>query len=184
MAFEVGQHQHGVIIQDMFADGQFRKPFPAGNGKAYVPVLIHDVDGAEGPAVGPQGFTMPFRGLPRTGIQNIAFHNAAVRNIRLESPDHFAGQNIRTMRFARMQLDGDLAAHAMIDAGIDLHQPFEADVLREKDLGLFLRRGHSSIDPGEAPKSEGPYSERSALQKTPAGKLFSHIMNSLIASPQ
>ena len=39
-------------------------------------------------------------------------------------------------------------------------------------------------DPGEAPKSEGPYSERSALQKTPAGKLFSHIMNSLIASPQ
>ena len=51
MAFEVGQHQHGVIIQDMFADGQFRKPFPAGNGKAYVPVLIHDVDGAEGPAV-------------------------------------------------------------------------------------------------------------------------------------
>ena len=50
------------------------------------------------------------------------------------------------MRFARMQLDGDLAAHALIDAGIDLHQSFEADVLRKKDLGLFLRRGHSIID--------------------------------------
>lgn len=83
-----------------------------------------------------------------------------------------------------MQLDGDLAAHALIDAGIDLHQSFEADVLRKKDLGLFLRRGHSSIDSGEATQSEGPCSERSAFQKTPAGKLFSHIVNSLIASPQ
>ena len=49
---------------------------------------------------------------------------------------------------------------------------------------LAFSCGAASIDPGEAPKSEGPYSERSALQKTPAGKLFSHIMNSLIASPQ
>ena len=46
------------------------------------------------------------------------------------------------MRFARMQLNGDPADHALIDAGVDLHQPFEADVLRKKDLGLFLRRGN------------------------------------------
>ena len=63
MAFEVGQHQHGVIIQDMFADGQFRKPFPAGNGKAYVPVLIHDVDGAEGPAVDFKGLEVILGGV-------------------------------------------------------------------------------------------------------------------------
>ena len=91
MPFEMGQHQHGVIIQDMFADGHFRKPFSAGNGEAYVPILIHDVNGAESPAVGPQGFTMPFRGLPWAGIQNITFHNAAVRDVRLKPSDHFTG---------------------------------------------------------------------------------------------
>lgn len=105
MAFEVGQHQHGVIIQDMFADGQFRKPFPAGNGKAYVPVLIHDVDGQK-----VQPLVLRVSRCPSVvclGLGYKTLHSTMLLSeYSLEST--IRGQNIRTMRFACMQLDGDL----------------------------------------------------------------------------
>ena len=60
------------------------------------------------------------------------------------------------MRFARMQLDGDLAAHALIDAGIDLHQSFEADVLRKKDLAFSCGAAIAVSTLNKPPKAKAP----------------------------
>ena len=71
MALEVREDQHRIVVDDVPAHRNFLKVLAAFNGQIHRALSVHDVNRAEGPAVGPQGFTMPFRGLPRTGIQNI-----------------------------------------------------------------------------------------------------------------
>ena len=127
----------------MLAHGHFLEPSAAGHGQADVALGVHNVHGAEGPAVGLQGFPVPFRSLARAFVKHVALHNGTVGNGSLEPLHPGAGQNVRPVGFAGVQFEGDLAGHAFIDLGVDVQQALGAQIPGEKNLGLGRRRGQS-----------------------------------------
>ena len=62
----------------------------------------------------------------------------------LQGSYHFARENVGTMRFAGMQLDGDLSADCCIDLRIDFQQPIAIDVRSEEDFRWVCPRGGKS----------------------------------------
>ena len=60
MTFEMGEDNHGIVIQQMTADGYLLEPFSSGNRERGISVLIHDVYSGKGrPTVLLQCFAMP-----------------------------------------------------------------------------------------------------------------------------
>jgi hypothetical protein len=82
---------------------------------------------------------MPFCGIPRTWIENVAFHDAAVRIMRLQGLDEIYRQQVQPMRLTAVQLNAYFACHTLIDFGIDFQQSVDADILRKEYLGFFFR---------------------------------------------
>src|ERR1017187_6438448 len=93
---------------------------------------------------------MSCRILPRAWIEDVAFHDGAVRNMRLQASNKLYGQQVRPMRFTAVQLNAYFAGHSSIDFGVDIQQSVDADIPRKKHLrfaalsrnstgGLFYR---------------------------------------------
>ncbi len=51
MSLEMGQGQHGIIVQQPLAHRHLRKPFPALYREHGGPLRVQDIHRAEGPAV-------------------------------------------------------------------------------------------------------------------------------------
>lgn len=138
MALEVGQHQHGVVVEQVLAHGHFLEVPSAGDGQGDFAVGIHDIHRAEGPAVGPQGLAVAFRGLAGAGVEDVALHDAALRDAGLQGPHHVARQDVGAVGLTGMELDGDAPLQRGTDLFIDAQQALRGDLGREVHGGLIL----------------------------------------------
>ena len=78
-------------------------------------LCVHDVNGAEGPAVDLQRFQMLFCGITVALIERVGFDDGAVRDLLLQCFNQLAWQNVGAVLFAGVQLDGNLAVNAFVD---------------------------------------------------------------------
>ncbi len=108
------------------------------NLKHCIAVGVHDVDGTKIESVCLQRLAMSRGDLPGTWIEDVAFHNRAVRNVRLQASNKFDGQQVRPMRFAGVELDAHFASHSSIDFGVDFQQSAHADIPCKKYLRFRL----------------------------------------------
>lgn len=76
MPLEMGKHDHGIVIDQMAAHGHFREVQAAAHRERHIAFLIHDIHGAEIPAVDPERFTMRLRCVAIPPVQRIGFHDA------------------------------------------------------------------------------------------------------------
>ena len=87
----------------------------AAHGKVDRSLGVHDVDRAEGPAVDLKRFKMLFGRVAVALIERVGLDNRAVGNGCLKRFDEFAGQDVGTVLFTSMQLDGNVTVNALID---------------------------------------------------------------------
>jgi hypothetical protein len=71
-----------VVIKQVFAYLHLFETLPAFNGDHYRPVLVHDVDRAEIPAVDPDGFTMVRRGASLPLVERIGLDELLLGMLR------------------------------------------------------------------------------------------------------
>ena len=78
-------------------------------------LCVHDVNGAEGPAVDLQCFQMALSCITVALIQGVGFYDGAVRDLLLQRFDQLARQNVGAVLFAGVQLYSNLAVNAFVD---------------------------------------------------------------------
>ena len=114
MTFEVRQDKHGIVIGYALAHGHFFQVEAVGHWQIYIAMLIHDIDRAECPAIDLECFAMLCRGIAVAMIKGIGFHNGTIRDFGLQGFDKIPWDDIWTVFFASMHLDGHLAVNALI----------------------------------------------------------------------
>ncbi|MGA7831490.1 MAG: hypothetical protein WCA21_11055 [Terracidiphilus sp.] len=128
----------------MCADRHFFEVLPSFNGDHHSAVLVHNVDGAKIPAVDLKGFAVLGRRVSLALIERVGFDQATIGNVLLQGSYHFARENVGTVRFAGMQLDGDLSTDCCIDLRIDSQQSIAIEVRSEENLRWLCPRGGKS----------------------------------------
>ena len=79
VAFEVGEHQDGVVVVQMCADEIFLELLAAGDGKGEIAVLVHDVAGGDvHKAVFLHGLPVSGCGVAAALIGGVALYNRTV----------------------------------------------------------------------------------------------------------
>ena len=66
VSFEVREHDHGIVVEEMLADHELLQVKAARDRQRGVALFIHDVDGRKGPAVRLQDFPVSGRRLAGT----------------------------------------------------------------------------------------------------------------------
>ena len=122
VTFKVSQHQHRVVIDDAFAHRDFFEMESVTNRQIDITVLIHDIDRAERPAVNFKGLSMVGSVFSSAAVKRVRFNNRAVRNRLLQSLNHVARENIRSVWFAGMQLDRYFSVDFFVDQVVKLDQ--------------------------------------------------------------
>ena len=163
VALEVCENDHGVVVEKVLADVHFFEPLAALDRKRHVSVFIHDVDGREGPAVRLEDLAVTGRHLTGTRIEDVALHDRG-GHFRLEGLHPFARNDVGTVRFACMELQGRAARDVAVDELVEFQKSRRAQVLREVDLG-------APVGGGGAPQS-GRFGglERRRLQTSRHGR--------------
>ena len=92
------------------------------NRQIDITVLIHDIDRAERPAVNFKGLSMVGSVFSSAAVKRVRFNNRAVRNRLLQSLNHVARENIRSVWFAGMQLDRYFSVDFFVDQVVKLDQ--------------------------------------------------------------
>ena len=115
VALEVSKHEHGIVVDDVFAHGYFLEVLAAADRQINGSLCVHDINGAEGPAVDLQCFQMLFCGITVALIERVGFYDGAVGDLLLQRFDQLARQNVGTVLFASVQLNGNLAVNAFVD---------------------------------------------------------------------
>ena len=146
VAFEMSEYHHGVIIHDVAAHGDFLEVLAAANGKVYRAFFVHDVYGAEGPAIHFQCFLVTFGGEAVAFIERIGFYDIAVRHLGLEGFHHVPWENVWPVLLAGVQLDGGLAIDGFIDETVELDEMRRIDDFGEIYFGMGARR--AALDAG------------------------------------
>ena len=139
MALEVGQDKEGIIIKEMAADGDFRDPLGPLNRKRHGPFLIHDIHGAEGPAVVLYGLAVLLSRIPVAGIEGIGINENGIlkRRLVLNQVFHPGTRNdIGSVLFSGMELYCNFAGDEAIDPLINLLKAFRRKIPCEIHDGL------------------------------------------------
>ena len=58
VSLEMGEYNHGVIVNYMPTHSHFLKTQPSTYGEAHIPFLVHDVNGTKCPTIDLERFTM------------------------------------------------------------------------------------------------------------------------------
>ena len=140
MTLEVRKYDHGVVIDDMPAHGDFLEVLAATHRQIYRALGVHDVNRAERPTIDLERFKMLFGRKAVAFVKRVSFHDHGVRHRGLERLHHVSGQNVGTVLFAGVQLNGHLAVDAFVDAFIEIDQRLRVDLAREIHLGFCARR--------------------------------------------
>ena len=132
MSFEMGQSQEGVVVCQVLTYGHFFEPFAAFNREQSCAVLVHDVYGAEGPAVDLQGLPVRFGGVAVAFVVGVSLDDIAVRDIVFDKCLYPRTRNdVRAVLFAGVQLDGYFAGQVAAYFLKYVMQPFCGEVFGE-----------------------------------------------------
>ena len=140
VALKVRQNDHRVVVEKVLADVDFLEPLAALDRQRNVALFVHDVDGREGPAVRLEDLAVTGRRLTGTRIEDVALHDRG-GHFRLEGLHPFARNDVGTVRFARMELQGRAARDVAVDELVEFQKSRRAQVLREVDLGAPVGGG-------------------------------------------
>ena len=125
VSLKMSQHEQGIVIQNILSHLQLGKPFSAFYRKRRCPVLIHDIDRAERPAVGLQGFSMILRRIAAAVIVGIRLYNRRLRKLFSDQFLHpGSGNDIRPVRLPGMKLNSHFSGQTAAYTGINLAQTF------------------------------------------------------------
>ena len=104
MPFEVGKYHKGVLVGRMAAHGHFFEPFATVNGQCQSIFLVHDVDGAECPAVHFQRPPVLFGRVTVALVIGVCFHNIGIGKVFVRQSLYLlTGYNVRSVLFPGMQ---------------------------------------------------------------------------------
>jgi hypothetical protein len=138
MALEVGQGQEGIIAQDVGALGHFGEPLAALDGEHDGTLLVHDVHGAEGPAVDPEGLAVLFGGIAVALVEGVGLYDRGLRGAGgKEVLDPGGGDDIGAVLLAGVELDSQLSGQRPADAGVELFQTLGGEVAGKENDGFF-----------------------------------------------
>ena len=150
MAFEMGQHDHRIIVHDMPAHRHFREMPALAHRQRNIPFLIHDIYRTEIPTIDCECLAMLRCRIAAARIQGIRLNDRALRHMCLESLHHIPRQDIRAMRLARMQLNRDLAINPFIDDVVQPDQMLRINMLRK----IYPGTGAAFISLGNIPAAD------------------------------
>ncbi len=134
MALKVGQDKHGIIVEQVAADRDLGDPLGALDGEHGCPLLVHDIDRAEGPAVVFDGLAVLFSAVAVTGIKGIGVHDHRVPELGLGLNQVFdpgPGDDIGAVLLTGVELDGYLSVDIAVDLVVDLLQALGRQVTGE-----------------------------------------------------
>ena len=140
MALEVCQHEQRVVIEHALADVHLPEPFAALYGQRRNAPGVGDVHAAEGPAVDLQRFAVLLGGVAAALIVSVGLNDRRLRQTGGEQLLHpGAGEDVRPLGLAGVQLDGHAAAEHGADAVVDLFEAFFGELAREEHNGALTR---------------------------------------------
>ena len=132
VTFEMCQRDHSVIIKHGFTDGHVFEPLSSLDGKECGAFIIGDVNGAEGPAVDFQCLTVFFGRVAVTFVEGVGFDDMGIRQVCFDQVfDPIPRDDVRSVRFAGVEFDGNFAFDRGADALVDFLQSFRGKVTRE-----------------------------------------------------
>ena len=121
VTLEMGQGQHGVVVQQIFAHGHLREPLSAFHRQKRGAVLVQDVHRGEGPAVHFQSLPVVFRGVAVAVVVGVGLDDGSLRETLRDQLLHpGAGDDVRSLGFAGVELDAHAAGKVCADLVIDL----------------------------------------------------------------
>ena len=137
VALEVREGDHRVVRKHVVAHAHVLEPVAACNGQKRGAVLVHDVDGAEVPAIGGDGLAVLFGGVAVTLIVGVGLDDAGLRQVLLHQLAHpLARDDVGAVGLAGVELDAGLAADVGVDLGVCLAKALGREVAGEVDDGL------------------------------------------------
>ena len=158
VAFEVGENEHGVVVEEVLADHDFLEMQTALDRQRRIPEFVHDVDLREGPAVFFEHLAVTRRRLTRALVENVALDDGALRNRALQRLDPGGRQNVRTLGLARVEFERDLAGEFALYEIDHADEGGFGNLRRPVDdrTGIRLRgRGHARRDEGRGGHAGG-----------------------------
>ena len=158
--FEMRQHQNRIVSGQSFAHFDTLQMQSAVDGEINAAVFVHDVDGTKRPAVDLERLSVLCRRVSGARVHRVRFDDVAVRNVRLQFRNHVARQDIRTVRFTRVQFDSDLAVNRFADHIVEFDQMSRVNLLGEIN---FRRRARALLDEFRANNRRLRMNNRAAL---------------------
>ena len=132
---EMGQHQHGIVLRQIFAHKILLNDLAVRDGQLHVRAFrvqqVHLEPVA--PAVGGQGFPVLFGGVALPVIGGVAFHHGAAHRLNGGFPE-FRAQEVLVAHLAGMQLDGHIAGQFLAGEPVQLQYLFRCDGAGKKHL--------------------------------------------------
>ena len=127
--------QKGVVVQHGFADVHFVEPLPALDGQRRDALRIRDVHGAEGPAVDFKRFAVLLGRVAAALVIGVGLDDRRGRGetAREKLLHPRARDDVRSLRLAGVQLDGDLPRQ---------HGRHAVKNLQEAQFGQIAREEH------------------------------------------
>ena len=139
VALEVSESDHGIVVQQVLADGHLLEPLAAVYRQKGRALGIHDVHGAEGPAVHLQCLAMLLGSVAVAFVIGIGLDYVGALQVLLHQGfDPFAGDDVGAVLLARVKLDAHAAFNLAIDLFIGLDQALGGQIAGKIDHGLAV----------------------------------------------
>ena len=135
----MGEHQQGVIVDQVSAHKIFLNLFAVGDGQFQIAFLVHDVHrGGGGPAVEIHGVLVSAGGVASAVVGGVALHNGAAHLV-----DHglhkVRAQEVLVAWFAGVELDGHLAGKLYAQSVVQAEHGGRGEVGGEVYFGIHGR---------------------------------------------
>ena len=139
VALEVSEGYHGIVVQQVLADGHLLEPLAALHGKQRGAVLVHDVDGAEGPAVHLERLSVRFGGVAVTFVVGVGFDDVRAFQVFLHQGFHpFAGDDVGAVLLAGVKFHAHAAFNLAVHLLVGLDEALSGKIAGEIDNGFSV----------------------------------------------
>ena len=130
MALEVGEHQHGVVVVQVFANQILFDLLAVGDFQLQIGAFgIHDIHiKIMAPAMVLHEFDVLVGGVPLAAVGGVAFHDGTVDRVN-HGLHEFGPQKVLVALLAGVDLDCDLAGQGLAQRLIQPDHIFRGDVL-------------------------------------------------------
>ena len=138
VALEVGEGDHGIIVEQVVAHGHGLEPLATLHGDRHHALFVHDVDGAEGPAVDFQGLTVLLGRVAVALVVGVGLDDVGIGEVLLHQGfDPFARNDVGAVLFTGVELDAHAAGNLAIDFLVGLDKTFGGKVAGKVNNGFL-----------------------------------------------